>query len=280
MIRLRNQLLQADELGALLMLKVEPFDGQLSVLHDGDDTSLRHHVMLFDQFDLVASNGIVVNAPARYLLGHTGLFSQSVTDSSVLSPESVLAMTFEAFEALEAREPAQWIVALSEGSASPFDRSNLVDSFRIRLHNALPLPDREVPLDDVLGFKARRRSELLALRHYIDEISLDVAANPDTPLAERLALNKFNVALADWSQAMREPNWKKIIANFSLDASLLPGMMAAGTTLATGATLLAAAAVGLSTTIGELSLTYSRKSKSGQAGKPFQYLTSVEQYLY
>jgi hypothetical protein len=81
---------------------------------------------------------------------------------------ALLAATIEhTFEKYEKEQPGQWVLG----------RDVLVgrNTYRIRklelsINDALPFPQFDVPLADVLQFKHRRQDELLALRLHIEEL--------------------------------------------------------------------------------------------------------------
>lgn len=74
----------------------------------------------------------------------------------------------------------------------------------VALNNAIPVPDRDVSLDDVLEFKRRRQPELLALRHEVESLYHSVSASDDHALAVNRALDTIRIASDDCVKTLRE----------------------------------------------------------------------------
>lgn len=74
----------------------------------------------------------------------------------------------------------------------------------VELKNALPLPERETPYEDILEFKHRRREELRRLHHQIDVISATYAAHPDEQEPVTRALEVMRSCLADLEKVYSE----------------------------------------------------------------------------
>ena len=71
----------------------------------------------------------------------------------------------QAFLDLEKQEPGAW--ALAQGASSfLYESGEFLESrgALVELHRAIPVPNGNVPLDDILEFKAKRTDELSALR--------------------------------------------------------------------------------------------------------------------
>lgn len=147
---------------------------------------------LQDDGELLAQQGFIVRSKVRMVGG--------ATPSTIM--EGVHAA---AYRERERREPGRWSVSCSEG-ALVFPASDLeVDrGVLFRLFGAIPVPDKEVPIADILEFKDRRRAELLALRHHLERLFQGIATAPDRNLSELTELEALQLALKDHISVSRE----------------------------------------------------------------------------
>jgi Family of unknown function (DUF6236) len=188
-----------------------------TVYHDGsgtihssdlDNCELKAGLLFWDKFDFPTSNliHIELTPDCQYLeeigvlqrtrLIHTGAFNFA---------GAMLETQRRAFEYLEQSNPGQWTI--SAGRNTIVSESMKSDDGRgviFKLYNALPVPSPSASFDDVLQFKARRESELLALRNYIDELYLSVVGSSDSEFALRSLLGKLESSVADYIKTTKE----------------------------------------------------------------------------
>ena len=62
---------------------------------------------------------------------------------------------------------------------------------QIELHRCIPIPDKSVPLPEILEFRQRRRDELLLFRQHIESLAKDIDRSSDS--IEELKKVKRNV---------------------------------------------------------------------------------------
>ncbi len=188
-----------------------------------DPDLLRSSVLFFDKLD----------SPTQNIFGFGDLESLAGLDQipgfgrSRVSLEGMISVDFQAlsaagaFDALNQREPGRWSISRSaQNSGLPsalFDKSV---GLRIRIENAIPIPGREVSFDDILSFKDRRKSELMALRHHIDGIILEVANSEFQELTELVAYEKLILSLDDYYESIRPMNFKKRLMSLEISVSL------------------------------------------------------------
>jgi hypothetical protein len=104
--------------------------------------------------------------PTYYIKGE---IAEVVTQTQVL-----------AFLDLDRREPGRW--AIAQGDNALLLKDHVLEVGRgalVELHRAIPVPDKVVPLDDILKFRVKRRDELTGLRMEIDSFfgAIDNAAD-------------------------------------------------------------------------------------------------------
>jgi hypothetical protein len=193
--------------------------------------------------------------------------------------------TVAALTAFEREEPGLWcIMRGADVEALPLDELEPHAAFQLKLLNALPIPAKDVPLVDVLEFKAARRSELMAMRHYLEELCLAIQREPNRPLVEIHALERFDKAMSDYARAVRGENrLAKAVSSLSVKMNwdkVVGAAVATGTLSQAGMSLTGAAcsafgafAVGISV---ESTLGWRRSKGIG----PFEYLAKVERELF
>ncbi|WP_414667411.1 DUF6236 family protein [Escherichia coli] len=91
------------------------------------------------------------------------------------------------------------------------------DVLRFELVDLLPVPQKEVPLCEILEFKERRTDELLALHAYLDELYTEVLSSGDFYLQRAKALSGLKQALRDLNE-LNNQGWRSPI-KFDLSSS-------------------------------------------------------------
>jgi len=117
--------------------------------------------------------------------------------------EFFLVAQQEVFARRDRDNPGLWsIVQLS--STPYFADTTPTRAVEYQLWNALPVPQHEIPLDDILEFKEKRRDELLALRVHLDEMYQSIISAADIPRAKTSEVAKLEAALAEVDRALGE----------------------------------------------------------------------------
>jgi hypothetical protein len=183
----------------------------------------------------------------------------------------------EVFEGLHQREEGMWAIARGPTQdLIPRDKLNPLSGFKMRLENALPVPDRSVSYEEVLNFKARRRDELAALRSYIDEFAVEISANGFSKYEQTVAFEKFDKALGDYYKAATQANFLKRLTSLDISFNLTDAAKGVFTATTAGAVAAASlpslASVAIGAAMG-LSLSMGLKKKSDR-GEPsaFDYV--------
>jgi hypothetical protein len=117
----------------------------------------------------------------------------------------MVASQFAALKHLERSEPGRWALA-QEGIALavPDDHTTTHRAIQVELHNVLPTPAGNVPLDRILEFKRRRTPELLALRAAMDALYEKVVQSNDIPSAKTAAVAEIQRRVYDVTRTMGE----------------------------------------------------------------------------
>jgi hypothetical protein len=203
--------------------------------------------------------------------------------SSIQLGADLLDGHLRAFRELDRREPGRWSLARGERSISfPDVQLEQGRGFLFQLHQALPIPNRDVALADILDFKRKRRAELLALRHHLEDVYQTVLAAPDRPLAQNTAVERLDAALADHMKVSKETGFRLVLGGLQakLDLKLVDaavGVLAASAGTLTGVTdALQAAGLVAAYSIGSsVSLRGRQRSDS-----PFEYVSLFHRNLF
>lgn len=171
-----------------------------------DRQELRVASLLWDRLVWPTSRAIYIagGPDADYLQQNGLLFRPEYTFNGDIAQG--MAMTqITAFRELESREPGSW--ALAQGERSFMLLTGMADQDRgtlVELHRAVPVPDQDVPLEEVLEFKLRRADDLAALRAELDQCYLLIDSAEDKALAELTQFKKVDAACADMVKLSRE----------------------------------------------------------------------------
>ena len=246
-----------------------------------DLQKLRSWVLLWDKIAVPNQNLMVISGdPELDYLEASGVLSRYPVQLTSGEGTAILKdARGQVFEILEAEEPGSWSWHADEAETDqPSETAGR--SLRIRLSSALAIPDQDVPLEDVLAFRERRKAEREALHSCIDEVYLSVIASPDRPLAEHVALGKLVSGARDHFEVVRESGFRFRLADIAADFNLVTagavaaGLVALGATwpLVVGNSLLAGSTV----TVGKIAgLATGKKGNS-----PYRYLSQIHEEVF
>ncbi|WP_129514245.1 DUF6236 family protein [Burkholderia stabilis] len=203
------------------------------------------------------------------------------------SPGSILTRAqLQAFTDLNNQEPGAW--AISQGENSLLLNSDIVvdgNGAYVELHRAIPIPTTDVPLNEILEFRERRRDELLLLRRELDTFVSDIDSADDHAAALASRVAAIDAACAnllalgrEWQFPVRLSNIK---ASISLGARTLVPAFGAGwaTGIAYGMPA-AIAAAGITAAACSLELKADISTRSVRApANPFRYAYRAHEEL-
>lgn len=78
------------------------------------------------------------------------------------------------------------------------------NTLRIDLASCLPVPTGEINIHDILNFKELRKTELIALHEYLDEVYQQALLFPDQTLASKKAISNLTGAIEDLDKVTQE----------------------------------------------------------------------------
>ncbi len=272
-------------------------DGARFTLQGGglDAQELRHWLLFWDELAWPTSNLIhVTGGPDDTFLEEAGVLSRPrVLMSGTFSGSDVMSEPhLAAFKSLDEKEPGKWCLATGERSFN-WTQMPLTDTNAavLDLYRAIPVPNKDVPIAEVLEFKQRRRDEIKRLRAEIDiyVAAVHAAADPHAVLNAKAA--EIERACADLLRVGHE--WKYPVRLTDLKASIefKPGDVIlkaieggafghfAFDMGSIGALLGGILGVTLSSGL-KLSGTLQKSERSSRRASPFQYVHSFHKELF
>lgn len=268
------------------------FDGQ--TLHFPglvgiDSISLREYLLYWDKIDFPDNNVISIGSSSDVqFLMNAGVLTR--TDVRLVNFRENIGYCYiyaqvEALRIKSRDEPGQWSLAQAGNYLFiPPELSRETRSIEIELYNVLPVPSEDVSLEDILKFKERRRSELLAFRMFMDELYIEVIASGDIPRAKSAALNRLEVSLQDLNKAVNEYWISKWMSSLKVELNIpniITHAIAGGTmSVAFGISPAVGAAIGAASAAIKFDLPVMRKADGLPAElKDFAYLHRIEKEL-
>lgn len=165
---------------------------KLTVTSAIDKQELRFALLFWDRLIWPTSSAVhIESGQDEQFLEHEGILKRPWYEVWGAPANAVVESHFRAFEELDAREPGAWSMALGEKTLHLLGGDRLADGggVTVALHRAIPIPNVDVPLAEILEFKSRRNAELLKLRFHLESIKdeLFLAENPQDALSSKIA---------------------------------------------------------------------------------------------
>lgn len=246
---------------------------------DLDDLELRRALLFWDKIVWPSNNGLMIGGgPDVDFLISSGILQRPHFKVNGSINQALVQTFTRTFFALDDRSPGRWLMSNGERSLR-FDEQEISGNRGALCHlvGAVPVPNREVPLEDILSFKAKRRDEVLALRAEIDGFYQGWVNSEDKDHALQSAVNRLDAICADMIRVARESPVSFSISSWRVNFGLAPPAIAAigskAFELSAVNTLLA---VGLST----LSVGKDIGLKRKKGVSPFNYVASIERELF
>lgn len=247
-----------------------------------DPQDLRASLLFWDKLDCPTNNFMYIDpGPEAAFLMEAGILQRTHT---ALTPYGSAASYLRAahvgvFRQLDKEQPGTWSVSRGVNSITFTGEELEVErGVLVQLVGAVPVPDKEVPLEDILNFRARRRDELVALRFHLERIYQQVIAAQDGALALNTEIGALQTAISDHIRVSQEARFRLRIMDLSASLNLVPvgiwGLAAVTLELPIISSLLGGVAAGLA-----VNISAGLKGRQAQA-TPFQYVTSYRHDLF
>lgn len=222
-----------------------------------DLQELRFSLLFWDKLDFPSNSNIDFGLGSyEAFLQSEGILQRTrVEAASGSAPHVYRSALITAFEVLNRQEPGVWSVATGEKSVSFLDEQLQAGrGILVRLHRALPVPDKDVPLQDLLEFRDKRRPELLALRHHLEAIYNRVINSADLELSLRSEFEALELGISDFIKSARGLgfSWRlaDLSANLNVEAAIGAAITAQRANLSYIETLLSMTGASISVGVG------------------------------
>lgn len=268
------------ERGLIVSSPIQVGAFRLTVAEAGLDLQeIRFALLFWDKFDFPVGTTVQIGCCdiADYLAS-CGLLNRTEIDIQGGEIADIVRRTYvEAFHKLSEAEPGVW--SISTGPQSIVFLDGDLEPARgviFKLHQAIPVPNQDVPLADILEFKAKRRSELLALRYHMEQLYQKVVAQPDATQSLNTEMIGLGLAINDYLRASRGLGWLFRLVDLDASLNIRDAAIAAAAAYSLSQSIAAAVAAGAACSI-----------KPGPALKtatsiemPFQYVTSYHKEVF
>lgn len=256
-----------------------------------DPALIRNWVLFWDEFICPNNNIIATDLPpdleflqqANLLTRHTVPFSGSFSSGNF--DRLFLAAQEITYRQKNSERPGKWTMAQADGIIKGRQYSRGTEACLVfDLINAIQLPDRLVPINEVLEFKRQRRDELIALHTYLEEIYVRVMASKDVPRTKTHELQKLEIAISEYNKTIQERFDNRLLSSLRiiLDRSLITsaGMAMGAASLAPSIGL---PALGAGAMVGSASFAIQSvltERQPNQGLHPLTYVTKIENELF
>jgi hypothetical protein len=190
-----------------------------------DSKELRFSILLFDRIVLPRCiNSNIERRPDEVFLEQTGILRRpEYTFKRLDLIKAFVRAQSQAFIDLDKLEPGQW--SLSQGLTSLLLQAKLLEpnvGALVELYRAIPIPDKDVPLTEILEFKRRRNHELQNLRSELDGFiaAINQAEDKEAELQKRV--ESVDAACADALRISSEWKFPVRLANFKASFEIRP----------------------------------------------------------
>lgn len=256
-----------------------------------DPAIIRNWVMFWDEFICPDNNFISTGLPPdlEFLQQKKLLIRNRVPFSGKVSSgdfgKLFLAAQKITYRQKNSEEPGKWSMAQSEGIIRGQNTTHGTEACLVfDLINSIQLPDRLVPITEILEFKEKRRDELTAFHTYLEEIYIRISEAKDIPRSKTHELKKLESAISEYNQTVRENFQNRLLTSLRiiLDRSLITsaGMAMGAASLAPSIGL---PALGAGVMVGSASFTIQNilTERTANTGKhPLTYVTKIENELF
>jgi hypothetical protein len=192
-----------------------------------DPQELRFALLFWDKLAWPNNNLLAIaDSPETEFLAQAGVLSRPmirVTASGHMG-QLVAQAHLGAFMLLDREQPGMW--ALAQGERSFFCDTGIASQDRgilVELYRAIPIPDKDVPLQDILEFREARRPELLRLRNALDELYTKVNNSPDPAFELRRRVDEIQASCSDLIRVAKESPRPFRLSDWRATFELQPG---------------------------------------------------------
>ncbi len=227
--------------GLIVSVPIE-IEGDRATIHTNelDRQDLRLSLLFWDKLVWPKSTYITIesNEEAKYLEDQGLLVRPAIGMIPGDQAAAMVKAQLLAFDQVEQRNPGKW--AIAQGPNSLFVKEGILEEGRgvmVDLHRAIPVPDQDVPFDDILCFRLKRNDELLQVRSVVEDLYSVVINSNDSAADLAKAVSNIDTGCAALLRTMSEAGVKYRLSTLKsyFEGELGPWLAAgAGVALAAG----------------------------------------------
>lgn len=249
---------------------------------DLDPQEVRSNLLFWDKLDYPDQNiiGFGLSPDAEFLIDAGVLQRTRIQFSGRGDAAEIFRnLHISAYMALDEREPGKWSLATGERSISFGDEAlDVGRGALVRLHDAIPVPDKDVPLADILEFRARRSDELIALRTHLEAIYQRVIDAGDGELAWASEVEALQRAIHDHIKTSKEAGFRLRLADLGANLNLTAAAATAVASYSQGLSLIPSLVTAAVAGIGVEAGVALKRHKAGPT--PFKYVTAYHDEVF
>jgi hypothetical protein len=219
--------------GLIITCPIEPLPNGLIIKSTNiEPHELRHAILFWDKLVFPSNNLFhIASSPDFEFLESAGVLERPrYVFESATNAEPLIKSQFLAFKEREARPKELWDICQNSAAlirGNP-DEISPDGGLRLELLNAIPIPDKDVPLNEVLEFKRKRNDEFLAFRSKIDEFVATINSSGDPIQELQRRIIEVDQACADALKVSSEWQFPVHLSNQKATFELRPFEIIAG----------------------------------------------------
>lgn len=191
-----------------------------------DEQELRFSLLFWDRLCWPTGDiHLGDNEESKYL-GQCGILERPHYKRGPGGGQSILLGQIAAYEDLERKHPGSW--AMAQGDNSLMVKGGIGDIGKgamIELIRAVPIPDKEVPLYEILKLKDRYQDELTRFRVHLEGISKEVSNSLEPSAALESHLKEINSACSDLMALGKSWQFPMHVSSFKASLNLRPSLV-------------------------------------------------------
>lgn len=180
-------------------------------------------------------------------------------------------------------EPGAWTMAQIASEPRLYEEETVSrPGIEFELYNMLPVPEQDVPLNEIIEFKEKRKDELIEFRCHLDEIYQKIISSADFPRSRNTEITKLEKSISNLDNVLEAAGISRTTTSLR---SYLAGDISSIMSAAGGTALLSSfvemtplinGAVSVGLYLAAKSLITPRKQPKGH---PFLYLSSIRDHF-
>lgn len=183
---------------------------------------IRFYLMYWDKIVVPTNNLIHVGIPdekhllecgaiSRPQVRHQGAFSGNTAATAIMMGQCTIT------QELLKDKSTDWVIhQAGDKLLLPERFSHINNVLRVTLAGALPVPNADVPINEILEFKERRSDELGALHIALDELYIDILKSPDQNLSTQKAFEQLKLDIENLNKVSFD--WFKLTKKYDISA--------------------------------------------------------------